>query len=77
MSIGNKGPFPEKPHSNHKPSGEEPHFVKKSEHVGRGHEDNKGRMEHPFGKQPPNDPSCEGTDNNMNGEGSGLFPEQS
>jgi hypothetical protein len=43
-------PFPEPHHTKHKPTGDTSHFIKKSEHVGRGHEDGPTGHLSPFGQ---------------------------
>lgn len=59
MAFGNKGPFPEHgSHTKHKPTGEKPGFIKKSEHADAGHQDNPNRLS-PFGEF-PNDETGEG-----------------
>ncbi len=56
--------FPEKTHTKHKPTPEDKnHFVKKSEHVGRGHNDFQHRQGPPPAQWPgPDDETGEGMD---------------
>jgi hypothetical protein len=51
--------FPELTHTKHTPTGERPHFVKRSEHADAGHNDSMNRMT-PFGEF-PNSGTGEGT----------------
>ena len=47
MAFGRKVTVPEKQHSRHAPDGQPPAHIKKSEHVGAGHEDSMNRLPDP------------------------------